>query len=146
MPQNVRSIKDLTSKKTLNRHIEFCQADRTTWELAKLIFTQYDHLSRIQCVYAVFFCWSGLLWFKCQFINNNVEKDSTLLLFFLSKSPPGGNAISRPKHLELFHIGNADGRPDGRTVTWLQKFLGWMNYQIFSGMGLRSRLREAPPS
>ena len=42
---------------------------------------------------------------------------------------------------------NADGRSDGLTVTWLQKFLGWMNYQIFSGMGLRSRasrLREAP--
>ena len=42
---------------------------------------------------------------------------------------------------------NADGRSDRRTVTWLQKFLGWMNYQIFSGMGLRSRasrLREAP--
>ena len=36
---------------------------------------------------------------------------------------------------------NADGRSDGRTVTWLQKFLAWMNYQIFSDMGLR--LREA---
>ena len=33
-------------------------------------------------------------------IKNNFEKDSTLFLFFLSKSP-GGHAISRQKHLEL---------------------------------------------
>lgn len=33
------------------------------WRLAKLIFTQYDHLCRIQsCVYFAYFCWSGLLW------------------------------------------------------------------------------------
>ena len=33
-------------------------------------------------------------------IEKYVEKDSTLLLFFLSKSP-GNHAISRQKHLEL---------------------------------------------
>ena len=33
-------------------------------------------------------------------IKNNVQKDSTLLWFFLSKSP-GGHAISHKKHLEL---------------------------------------------
>ena len=33
-------------------------------------------------------------------IKDNVEKDSTLLLFFLSKSP-GGPEISRQKHLQL---------------------------------------------
>ena len=33
------------------------------WCLAKLIFTQYDHLWKIQsCVYFAYFCWSGLLW------------------------------------------------------------------------------------
>ena len=32
------------------------------------------------------------------------------------------------------------GRTVGRTVTWLPKFLGWLDYQIFLiGMGLRSR-------
>ena len=30
-------------------------------------------------------------------------------------------------------------RTVGRTVTWLPKFLGWMDYQIFLGMVLRSR-------
>ena len=33
-------------------------------------------------------------------IKDNVEKDSTLLLFFLYKSP-GGPEISRQKHLQL---------------------------------------------
>ena len=55
-------------------------------------------------------------------VKNKVEKDSTLLLFFLSKSP-GGHEISRQKHLELpvvsylltelFYI----GMPVVRTVT-----------------------------
>ena len=61
-------------------------------------------------------------------IKNNVEKDTTLLSFFLSKSP-GGNAISfeiKPwlafglpfLLIELFYIGmpvvRTDGRTDGR--------------------------------
>ena len=63
-------------------------------------------------------------------IKNNIEQDSTLLLFLLSKSP-GGNAIHHQKHLELpavsyllielFYIGIpvvlTDDRSDGRTVT-----------------------------
>ena len=63
-------------------------------------------------------------------IRNDVEKDSTLLLFFSSKSP-AGHAISRQEHPELavvsylllglFYIGipvvRADFRLDGRTVT-----------------------------
>ena len=63
---------------------------------------------------------------------NDVEKDSTLLLFFFSSKSPAGHAISRQKHLELtvvstylllelFYIGmpvvKTDGRLDGRTVT-----------------------------
>ena len=57
-------------------------------------------------------------------IKNNFEKDSTLVLLFLSKSP-GGHAISRQKHLEylvvsyllieLFHIGISVVRTDGRS-------------------------------
>ena len=70
-------------------------------------------------------------------IKNNVEKDTTLLLFFLSKSP-GDHAISfqiKPwvalglpyLLIELFYIGMpvvpTDGRAVGRcTVTWLPKF------------------------
>ena len=78
-------------------------------------------------------------------IKNNVEKDSSLL-FFLSKSPDG-HAISRQIHLELpvvsylliklFYIGMPVVRTDGRMVTWLPKFLRWMDYQIFLGGGLR---------
>ena len=33
---------------------------------------------------------------------------------------------------------------DGRTVTWLPKFLGWVDYHIFLGKGLRSRARGSP--
>ena len=78
-------------------------------------------------------------------IKNNVEKDTTLLSFFLSKSP-GGHAISfeiKPwlafglpfLLIELFYIGmpvvRTDGRTVGRagvrcTVTWLPNFLGWV--------------------
>ena len=87
-------------------------------------------------------------------IKNDVEKDSTLLLllFFFPSKSPASHAISRQKHLELavvsymlielFYIGmpvvRMDGRLDGRTVTWLSKFLEWMDYQILLGMGLFS--------
>ena len=88
---------------------------------------------------------------------NDVEKDSTLLLFFFSSKSPAGHAISRQKHLELtvvsylllelFYIGmpvvKTDGRLDGRTVTWLPKFLEWMDYQILLGMGLFSSALRA---
>ena len=43
---------------------------------------------------------SPLFWITPSNIKNNVEKDTTLLLFFLSKSS-GGHTISPPKHLEL---------------------------------------------
>ena len=33
------------------------------------------------------------------------------------------------------------GRADGRTVTWLPKFLGWVDYHILLAMGLRSSAR-----
>ena len=85
-------------------------------------------------------------------IKNNAEKDTTLLLFFLSKSP-GGHAISfqiKPwvafglpyLLIELFYIGmpvvRTDGRAGGRcTVTWLPNFLGWVDYHISLAMGLR---------
>ena len=83
---------------------------------------------------------------------NNVEKDETLLLFFLSKSP-GGHSISfqiKPwvafcltyLLIELFYIGipvlRTDSRAVGRcTVTWLSNFLGWVVYHIFLPMVLR---------
>ena len=79
-------------------------------------------------------------------IKSNVEKDETLLLFFLSKSP-GGHSISfqikpwvafRFPYLliELFYIGIPVVRTDGRTVTWLPNFLSL-------AMGLRPRARFA---
>ena len=85
-------------------------------------------------------------------IKNNVEKDTTLLLFFLSKNPDG-HAISfqiKPwvafglpdLLIELFYIGmpvvRTNGRAGGRcTVTWLPNFLGWVVYHIFLPMVLR---------
>ena len=90
-------------------------------------------------------------------IKNNAEKDTTLLLFSLSKSL-GGLVISFQiiwnLHLgghtcwvELFYIGMPVVRTDGRslarcTVTWLPNFLGWVDYHISLAMGLR---RGAPP-
>ena len=70
------------------------------------------------------------------------------LCCFLSKSP-GGRAISFQikawiafelsyLFIELFYIGVPVVRMDVRaTVTWLQKFLGWVDYHIFLPMVLR---------
>ena len=83
-------------------------------------------------------------------IKNRVEKDRTLILFPLSKSP-GGHAISfqiKPwvafglpyLLIELFYIGMpvvrtdglAVGRSVGRcTVTSLPNFLGWVVHHLF---------------
>ena len=99
-------------------------------------------------------------------IKNNAEKDTTLLLFFLSKSP-GGHVISfqiKPwvafgspyLLIELFYIGMPVVRTHGRslaryTVTWLPNFLGWVDYHFSLAVGLRPRpalraAREAPLS
>ena len=70
-------------------------------------------------------------------IKNNAEKDTTLLLFFLSKSP-GGHVISLNKTLsciwvighlliELFYIGMPVVWTDGRAVGVRSR-----DYQIFS--------------
>ena len=74
-----------------------------------------------------------------------------------SSQDTGGYAISRHYNLEL-HFGChtcwltyftlvcllCGPTVDGRTVTWLPKFLGWVDYHIFLGMGLRSRVRSRP--
>ena len=41
------------------------------------------------------------------------------------------------------NIGFPVVRTDGRTVTWLPNFLGWVDYHISLAMGLRPRAREA---
>ena len=50
--------------------------------------------------------------------------------------------------IELFYFGVPVVRTDGRaveiTVMWLPKYLGWVDYHIFIGMGLRSLARGAP--
>ena len=45
--------------------------------------------------------------------------------------------------IELFYIGIPVVRTDGRTVTWLPNFLGWVDYHISLAMGLRPRARFA---
>ena len=88
-------------------------------------------------------------------IKNSTEKDTTLLLFFLCKSP-GGHVISFHENLEL-HLGCRTcwlsyftlvclwyGRTVARslarcTVTWLPNFLGWVDYHISLAVGLRFR-------
>ena len=72
------------------------------------------------------------------FLSNNVEKDTTLLLFFLSKSP-GSHAISfqiKPwvavwlpyLLIELFYIGMPVVQTASRAVGWCRSH----DYQIFS--------------
>ena len=92
-------------------------------------------------------------------IKNNAEKDTTLLLFFLSKSP-GAHVISSQIKpwvafglpyllIELLYIGmpvvRTDVRAVGRcTVTWLPNFLRWVDYHISLAMGLRPRAARLP--
>ena len=49
--------------------------------------------------------------------------------------------VAMPDHwvILLCYACGADGRSVGRTITRLPKFLGWIDYHIFLGMGLRSR-------
>ena len=91
-------------------------------------------------------------------ITNNAEKEMTLLLSFLSKSP-GGHVISfqiKPwvalgfpyLLIELFYIGMPVVRTVGRSlarcrVTWLPNFLRWVIYYISLAMGLRQRALRA---
>ena len=81
-------------------------------------------------------------------IKNNAEKDTTLLLVFLSKSP-GGHVktlsciwVAIPVDWVILHwyACGADGRSLARcTVTWLPNFLGWVDYHISLVVGLRPR-------
>ena len=94
---------------------------------------------------------------------NNVEKDTTLLLLFLSKKS-GRPCDFFPNKLTLSCIwfaisvdwiilhwcclwcclwyGRTFGRAGGRcSVTWLPYFLGWVVYHIFLPMVLRCALR-----
>ena len=88
-------------------------------------------------------------------IKNNVEKESTLLFCFLSKSPVG-HGISRQKHLELsvvsylltglFYIGMPVVRTDGRSVgrayghaiTKISRMDGWAIPHLFERLFLIS--------
>ena len=85
------------------------------------------------------------------FLSNNVKKDTTLLLFFLSKSL-GSHAIFFPNKTLSYiwvaipvdwiilhwYVCGAGGRSGGRcTVTWLPNFLGWAVYHISLPMLLR---------
>ena len=90
-------------------------------------------------------------------IKNSVEKDTTLLLFFLSKSP-GGHTISRQNNpelpvvsyllIELFHIGmpvvRRDGRAYGHVITKIYR-MGRLPNFLTHGATLRApRARGAP--
>ena len=77
-------------------------------------------------------------------IKNNFEKDSTLFLFFLSKSGWPCDFLPKTPRVTCgvipvnwvilyWYACGANGRTIGRTL------FGWMDYQIFLGMGLRSR-------
>ena len=130
----------------MDAFIFHCRSFSPCWPLAFLILSPALWVSKF------FFLWNSsrlfLITRSSSFsvvyvsvnIKNNAEKDTTLLLFFLSKSP-GGHVISfqiKPwvafglpyLLIELFYIGMPVVRTDGRslarcTVTWLPNFLGW---------------------
>ena len=135
-----------------------CRSFLPCWPLAFLI------VSPPIWIFMVFFLQNSSLLFSitrsCSFsvihvsvnIKNNVPKDTTLSLFFLSKRP-GGHAIAFQIEpwvafglpyllIELFYIGmpvvRTEGRAVGRcTVTWLPNFLRWVVYHIVLPMVLR---------
>ena len=83
-------------------------------------------------------------------IKNNAEKDTTLLLCFLCKSP-GGHVktlsciwVAIPVDWVIYigmPVVGTDGRSLSRcTVTWLPNFLGWVDYHICWAMGLSAAL------
>ena len=138
--------------------ISYCRSFSPCWPLAFLIFSPPLWISMF------FFLWNSSPLFSItrsssfsvisypRFVNikNDAEKDTTLLLFFLSKSP-GDHVISfqiKPwvafglpyLLIDLFYIGMAVVRTDGRcTVTWLPNVLGWVDYPISLAMGLHPR-------
>ena len=83
-------------------------------------------------------------------IKNNAEKGHD---FFLSTSPFGHVISLQIKPwvafgfpyllIEVFYIGIPVVGTDGRTVTWLPNFLGWVDYHISLAIGLRPRARFA---
>ena len=135
-----------------------CRSFLPCWPLAFLIVSQplwifmFFFLQNSSLLFSVTLSSSFSVIHVSVNIKNNVEKETTLLLVFLSKSP-GGHAISfQIKRwvafglpyllIELFYIGmpvvRTDGRAGGRcTVTWLSNFLGWVVYHIFLPMVLR---------
>ena len=135
-----------------------CRSFSPCWPLAFLIFSpplwisMFFFLQNSSLLFSVTRSSSFSVIHVSVNIKNNAEKDTTLLLFFLSKSP-GGHVISiqiKPwvafgllyLLIELFYIGmpvlRTDGRAVGRcTVTWLSNFLEWVDYRISLAMGLR---------
>ena len=111
------------------------------WPLAFLIFSpplwisMFFFLRNSSPLFSITHSGSFSVVHVCVNIRNNAEKDTTLLLFFLSKSP-GGHVLSfqiKPwvafglpyLLIELFYIGLPVVQTDGRcTVTWLPNFLG----------------------
>ena len=116
-----------------------CHSFSPCWLLAFLIFSQplwifmFFFLQNLCRLFSITCSSSFSVIHVSVTIKNNVKKDTTLLLFFLSKSP-GDHAISIQLNLELidiFYIGMPVVRTDGRcTVTWLPNFLGWVVYHI----------------
>ena len=131
------------------------------WPLAFLIFSQplwismFFSLRNLSPLFSITRSSSFSVIHVSVNIKNNAEKDTTLLLFFLCKSP-GSHVISfqiKPwlgfglpyRWLSYFTLvcmwcGRAGGRSLARcTVTWFPNFLAWVDYYISLAVGLRPR-------
>ena len=140
-----------------------CRSSSPCWPLAFLIFSPplwisvFFFLRYSSPLFSITRCGSFFVIHVGVNIQNNAEKYTTLLLFFLSKSP-GGHVISfqiKPwvafglpyLLIELFlhwYSCGPDGRSGGRsvgrcTVSWLPNFVGWVDYHISLAMGLAAR-------
>ena len=109
-----------------------CRSFSPCWPLAFLFVSQplwifmFFFLQNWSLLFSITRCSSSSVIHVSVNNKNNVEKDTTLLLFFLSKSP-GGNAISfqiKPSVafqlpyllVELFYIGMPVVRTDSRVI------------------------------
>ena len=140
-----------------------CRSSSPCWPLAFLIFSPqlwisvFFFLRDSSPLFSITRRGSFLVIHVSVNIQNNAEKYTTLLLFFLSKSP-GGHVISfqiKPwvafglpyLLIELFlhwYSCGPNGRSGGRsvgqcTVSWLPNFVGWVDYHISLAMGLAAR-------
>ena len=69
----------------------------------------------------------------------HLSTDRNMNVYYQVKHRLKATTLARKFGISHWFPCGADGRADGRTVTWLSTFLGWIDYQIFLDTELFSR-------